>query len=173
MCHQAKALKQGLQACSGFYRSVVKISGICWFPVSIRATACPQMQSLCISSAEAAPRDDTNVRVGKGKRSKSFLHFLSHGDSHERWPRKPFVRLLAINQNLQTMYVSFGESREEQIILVSISSTEHGKGQEIKECPSRLLHCLSHETLQLNILSQSLWLFQSFLFSYEGTPHRL
>lgn len=64
------------------------------------------------------------------------------------------------------MYVSFGESREEQIILVAISSTEHRKGQEIKDCPNRLFHYLSQETLQLNILSQLLHLLESFLYFY-------
>lgn len=125
---------------------------------------------LCISSAEAAPKAGINVTAGMGERSKSFLdNFLM--EIHDRGGHQsscflPFIGLLAIHQNLQTVYVSFGEGGEEQIILVSISSTEHGKGQEIQECPNRLLRYLSQETLQLNILSQLLCLLQSFLFFY-------
>lgn len=100
------------------------------------------------------------------ERSESFLdNFLMevhNRGGHQSSCFLPFVGLLATHQNLQTMYVSFGESREEEIILVTIPNTEHRKGQETQESPNRLLHNLSQETLQLNILSQLLCLLQSF-----------
>lgn len=43
------------------------------------------------------------------------------------------------------MFATFGETREKQVILVSISSTEHGKGQKIQKCSNRLLHFFPQE----------------------------
>lgn len=95
-------------------------------------TAGTQTQSLCISSAEDAPRDGISVRAWTGERNHSFTDYflreIHNTVSHQNSCFSPFVGLLEIHQNLQMRYVTFGETREKHVILVSISTTEHGKG---------------------------------------------
>lgn len=90
-----------------------------------------QTRSLCISSAEDAPKDGISVRAWTGKRNRSFTDYflmeIHNIVSHQKSCFLPFAGWLEIHQNLQIMHVTFGETREKQVILVSISSIEHGK----------------------------------------------
>lgn len=98
-------------------------------------TAGAQTQSLCISSAEDIPKAGISIRAWTGERNKSFTDYflleIHNIVGHQNSCFLPFAGRLEIYQNLQIMFATFGETREKQVILVSISSTEHGKGQKI------------------------------------------